>query len=230
MAIIGSFLYYFSGGTIEKLIICYFIFMIINMFSTLSLHRWLTHRQILPKPFFRFFLYWTIIQVPNLIKPFNYVIAHRAHHLNPDKEGDPHPQSLGFFWLLIGKFNPTRPVSIKDLIREKELVILNRYFYYFMILNWLLIFIIDSQIFYIMWSIHYLRGWTFVVLNNYFGHGGKNMTPTNMPFWTVIFFLGEQLHKNHHDNPVKFCYESVDQKYNLDLTYYLTKYFVNSAK
>jgi len=223
-AIIGSFLYYFSDGSIEKVIMCYLFFMFINMFSTLALHRWLSHRQISPKPICKFFLYWCMIQVPNLMKPFNYVIAHRVHHLHSDSKNDPHPPDLGLFNLLFGKFNSINPVSIRDLAREKDLIFLNKYFWHLMICNWFFILIIDIQVFYIMWLVHYLRGWIFVVLNNYFGHNGLKMSPVNMPFWTVLFFLGEQLHKNHHDNPTKFHYG--DDGINIDLTYHISKYFV----
>jgi fatty-acid desaturase len=228
-AIFGTMLYFYSGGTLEKLIILYLMFMLINMCSTLALHRWLTHNQIKPKIWFKFFLFWTMVQVPNLMKPFHYVIAHRIHHMHADSDQDPHPPNIGFWNLFLGKFNKVNPISIRDLLKQRDLVFLDKNFWWLMILNWIIIFLIDFQIFYIMWLIHYFRGWTFVVLNNYFGHGSKHdQRPVNMPAWTVFFFLGEQLHKNHHDNPQKFFYGK--EGFNIDLTYYVMKFFVIENK
>jgi len=228
-AIFGTILYFYSGGTLEKLLILYLISMALNMCSTLALHRWLTHNQVIPKFWFRYFLFWTMIQVPNLMKPFHYVIAHRIHHMNSDTDKDPHPPKLGFWSLFAGKFNQVSPVSIRDLLRQKDLMFLDKNFWWLMMLNWIIIFLIDPQIFYIMWLIHYFRGWTFTVLNNYFGHGSSIFQRSvNMPAWAVFLFLGEQLHKNHHDNPKKFFYGR--EGYSIDLTYYLTKYFVIENK
>jgi len=224
LSVIGIMLY---EGTLLKVFILLMVFALLGRIANLAYHRWLAHNYIEPGTFGRVFLLWTIVAYA-LAKPVSYVISHRLHHKYSDTDKDPHSPKVGFWNCLIGRFNiPTEAsVSLKDILRKKDVMFVEKYFYLLYIANLVIFYMIDPDIVFLSFSLLNLRGWVAISVFNYVAHGGKQVSsPKNLPAWTSLLYLGEQLHKNHHDSPSNGNFGSVS-KYNYDILYHVYKKIV----
>jgi stearoyl-CoA desaturase (delta-9 desaturase) len=226
LSLAGLITYILIGGTFVKAVVVYVVAWFLNKIAKVGYHRWLSHNQIDPGPVGRFvFLYCMVASA--LVKPLHYVMGHRIHHKFPDTELDPHPPYRGFFKTLIGDFNDVRylNVPVKDIIRKKDVMFVNRYYYELYVLHLIFWSLIDFEIVLLSFAFINLRFLFNVAIFNYVTHGGKNGTgPVNLPPWG--FYLvgtpGEHLHKNHHDYPTRANFGTVSPC-NFDLTYHILK-------
>lgn len=224
LSVVGIALY---QGTFFKACVLFIIFAIIGRIANLAYHRWLAHNYIEPGLLGKIFLLWIIVSYA-LAKPISYVIGHRLHHKYSDTDKDPHSPKIGFWNCLVGNFNIPQNVSIplKDVLRKKEVMFVEKYFYLLYIVNLAIFFYIDPDIVFLSFSLLNLRGWVAINIFNYVAHGGKQISsPTNLPAWTSLLYLGEQLHKNHHDYPSNGNFGSVS-KFNFDVLYNVYKRMV----
>lgn len=224
LSILGIILY---EGTLLKALILLVIFAALGRIANLAYHRWLAHNYIEPGSFGRVFLLWTIVAYA-LAKPISYVIGHRLHHKYSDTDKDPHSPKIGFWNCLIGRFNIPKEVSIplKDVLRKKDVMFVEKHFYVLYIINLVIFYIIDPDIVFLSFSLLNLRGWIAISIFNYVAHGGKNISsPQNLSTWTSLLYLGEQLHKNHHLRPSDGNFGSVS-RFNFDIMYHMYKKIV----
>ena len=224
LSTLGIILY---EGTLLKAFVLFIIFALIGRVANLAYHRWLAHNYIEPGLLGRVFLLWSIVAFV-LAKPVAYVIGHRLHHKYSDTDKDPHSPKVGFWNCLVGNFNIPENVSIplRDILRKKEVMFVEKHFYLLYIINLIIFYLIDPDIVFLSFSLLNLRGWLALSIFNYVAHGGKNIcSPQNLPTWTLLFYLGEQLHKNHHDHPSDGNFGSTS-KFNFDILYHTYKKIV----
>jgi len=229
-SIVGVWLFILTGGTWTKAIILYLIFTFIKMTANVAYHRWLAHNYIDPGNFGKFLLLYSIV-CGALVKPVHYIIGHRLHHRYSDTEKDPHPPSIGFWNSLIGNFNEVKlNISLKDIYSRPEIMFVNRHFYKLYIINLMLWSLIDIHIVFLSFLFLNMRQLLSVTLFNYLGHGGKLQTGPQNLHWIYSFLLewfGEQLHKNHHNDPSNPNFGKTNFL-NFDIMYYILKYIVKT--
>ncbi len=221
-SLLGISAYIMLGGTLLKACLIYLCFVLVSRVANVGYHRWLAHNLLEPNLFGRIFILWCMVSSA-LVKPVPYVIGHRLHHKYSDTDKDPHHPSLGLWACLMGNFNVVENLTIpvKDLYRKKEVIFVNRYYYQLYFANLILFWFIDTDIVLLSFLLLNLRMWVNVTVFNYLAHGGKHgKSPKNLPAWTsyVLGYSGEQLHKNHHDNPSSSDFGRVS-RWNFDIMY-----------
>lgn len=179
---------------------------------TLAYHRLLTHKSFETTKPIRF--------ITSLIAclacqggPLSWVAAHRLHHAESDKDGDPHSPRKGFFWAHMGWCmtkselidNYDRYVKyVPDLAKEKELVFLNKTH-----IVWT--FVLAGLLY--LWG-----GWSFVVWGvfvrlvlvwhcTWFVNSASHVwgyktydskDDSRNLWWVALLTYGEGWHNNHH--------------------------------
>jgi len=226
-SIIGLSVYIYTDGTFLKACIIYIFFSVLSKLANITYHRYLAHGYFLPNKLVKILMLYSIV-ASGLVKPLNYVIGHRLHHKFSDSDKDPHPPNLGMFNLVQGKFNDkiTNTVPIKDIIRQKDVMFVNNYYYTLYTLNLVIFYVIDPHIFYLSFLLLNLRYHFITIIFNYIAHGGKKISqPQNLPLWTsfLLGYLGENYHKNHHDDPSNPKFSKTTSLLNADIGYYIMK-------
>jgi stearoyl-CoA desaturase (delta-9 desaturase) len=229
LALTGTTIYFLEGGTLLKAFFIYLGCVFVSRVANVGYHRWLAHGLIEPKQAGRVFILWCITATA-LVKPLQYVVGHRLHHKYSDTDKDPHHTGLGLWNCIIGNFNVIENLSIpiKDILRKSDVMFINKYYYILYFLNLLLFWIIDPDIVLLSFLLLNLRVWLNITIFNYVAHSGKNgKNPVNLPAWTayVLGYSGEQLHKNHHDNPSASNFGRLS-RWNFDFMYHIYKRFV----
>ena len=158
-----------------------------------------------------------------------WAATHRQHHINSDREGDPHSPIHGFLWSHLGWFaargnQQTRTHLIKDLTRYPELVWLDRH-------EWVPVTLFVVGCF----AIGGFSGWvwganvsTLLVCHSIFSINSFSHWLGTQKYETGddstnnsavgILALGEGWHNNHHQFPSRaFLGEGPKQ---IDLTWY----------
>lgn len=200
--------------------ICLF-FYIINYFYNVGVHRWLSHGQFQPKTWFKYFLLYCTVAVGGF-KPDIWTKAHIAHHKFTDTDRDPYSPNRGF-WRLFFCYNGglKDEIQLPKVFEDPSVKFVVKYHTQLHIINLILFLIINANLF--LLSFLFLKFYAYVLggLVNYLFHvhEGK-ITPTNLPWYLELLFVGECLHKNHHDKPWKFNYGDETR---LDYSYQLIK-------
>lgn len=184
---------------------------------TLYLHRALTHKSITVHPivshFFRFWLWLTTGMIAK-----QWAAVHRKHHQEVDAVEDPHsPHFFGIWKVLFQGVVLYREagakMSVMKLARDIEDDWLDTHLYtpynfvglYFLGLIYIVLFGWTGVL---MTAVHFLwiPFWAAGVINgigHYWGYRNYN-TPDKsknvLPF--AIFLGGEELHNNHHEDPM----------------------------
>ena len=227
VSIIGTYFYIVSNGSLSKAFLIYLGFAVVSKTANVGYHRWLAHNAIEPGVIGRVIILWCMVSTL-LSKPLPYIIGHRLHHRFSDTDKDPHHTKLGLWNHIIGNFNlkvSILSVPIKDYFSKKDVVFVNKYFYHLYFLNILMFWFIDQDIVLLSFLLLNLRAWVNTAVFNYIAHGGiKGQSPVNLPAWTayILGYAGEQLHKNHHDNPSLANFGRTSF-FNVDIIYYICK-------
>jgi len=222
-SIIGLFCFFQNDGTILEFAAIYLFFSVVSKIANISYHRWLAHGYIKPNFIIRIFLYWSIV-FSLLTRPIPYIIGHRLHHRDPDGDNDPHPPKIGFLRCLLGQFNliKVEKTLIKDLLKNKELVFVDKHYYKLYLLNLMIFWAINPNIVFLSFLFLNLKFWIIVTAFNYISHGGKKIqSPINLNFFqkTYLGLLGEEFHRNHHENPSNPNFGR--EKKSFDMTFYI---------
>lgn len=202
--------------------ICLF-FYVINYFYNVGVHRWLSHNQFTPQTWFKYFLLYCSVAVGGF-RIEHWVKAHIAHHRYTDTDQDPYSPKRGF-WKLFFCYNGDVKNTIKlpKVFDDPTVNFVSKNHTQLYLANLVLFAAIDINLF--LLSFLFLKFYAYVLggLVNYLFHVSDNtITPTNLPWYLEFVFVGECLHKNHHDRPWQFNYGNNDR---LDFSYWLIKYF-----
>jgi stearoyl-CoA desaturase (delta-9 desaturase) len=181
-------------------------------FTTMYLHRSLTHRGVEYHPAIAFLMHLELMLFTG-ISPREWVAVHRKHHHFSDQEGDPHsPRLLGLWKVLFGNILYYRRTSKAEGVVEKytpdyQPIVLDRIPHLnFGALGGLLIF---ALMFGPLWG---ALAWSFqalayILLNSTInsvchmvGYRNFDNLATNLR-WVALLTGGEGLHNNHHEYP-----------------------------
>lgn len=185
-------------------------FLIAGIFGgNIAYHRYISHGSFKTIKPVRYFLFFTMIMA-GFGPPINWSYTHRLHHKNSDREGDPHnPEERGLLRSWFYLWRPNEKVNyllVKDLLRQQDLVLFNKYYYQLSFLYVLLLFCINPAL--LIWAyaipiLLCLNGVSaLVVLPNYHGYRNHPTPDRAHNSWIAhILSLGEGWHNNHHQNP-----------------------------
>ena len=222
LAALGVLLYVLHGSSLLKAILIYIVFKFIAFLANVGYHRWTAHNAVDVTLFGKFVLYFSMVST-GIIKPMTWAVVHRTHHKYADTDRDPHAPTIGFWNLIIGNYDTSqdrRSVPVLDLYRRKDLVFVDKYYYHLYVLTLVIYALIDIDVFFLsflslLFSFHIKQNWF-----NYIAHGGsKGGGPRN---YFSPGFMGESLHKNHHDDPRRGNYGKVSLL-NFDYGYYVLR-------
>jgi fatty-acid desaturase len=220
LGLTGIAVYFASGGSLLQAVLYYLLFGVIHRSSTVAYHRWLAHRHIEPGPVLQSYLLWCTV-ASGLTKPLPYVLAHRLHHKYSDSDNDPHHTRLGLLKTIMGEFNTPANVKvpIKDILTSRSVMFVNRYYNLLYLANLVVFYTISMDLFLLSFGLLSLRILIGANLFNYLAHGGvRRQEPVNMGTWTNLIQFGEQLHKNHHDDPSSPNFGRIS-RFNFDVVY-----------
>lgn len=188
-------------------------------------HRFLSHKSFVPvKPLKQLLV--ILASMSGQGPPVVWAAFHRRHHQLTDKEGDPHTPTLhnsslrglfhaAFGWMKRHEY-PSPMAYVPDLLRDEDIVVVNRHYYKWILMAMLLPAIMEFAITKEPLGLltGFLWGWgvrSFVISStigyiNSFNHLlGKRafVTPDNSRnhWWMTLFTLGESFHNNHHAFP-----------------------------
>jgi stearoyl-CoA desaturase (delta-9 desaturase) len=188
-------------------------------------HRLLSHKSFIPvKPLKQLLV--ILASMGGQGPPVVWAAFHRRHHQLTDKEGDPHTPTLhdlklkgvfhaAFGWMRRHEY-PNLMAYVPDLLRDEEIVVVNRHYYRWVALTMVLpafmefaiigdpiglltgflwgwgvrSFVISSTIGYINSLNHLVGRREFATRDNSRNH-----------WWMTLFTLGESFHNNHHAFP-----------------------------
>jgi stearoyl-CoA desaturase (delta-9 desaturase) len=188
-------------------------------FTTIYLHRSLTHRGLTLHPIVAFLMHLELSLFTGIV-PREWVAVHRKHHQFSDEDGDPHSPVLRGMWtVLFGNFfmyrNATHDMTmVQKYTPEWKKDIIDR----------LPSFLTRFNVFGGMFIFSLLFGWIwgpaawlthvvcYILLNsaiNSLGHtvGYRNYDnqATNLK-WLAFLTGGEGLHNNHHRYPTSWLF------------------------
>jgi stearoyl-CoA desaturase (delta-9 desaturase) len=199
--------------------------------AQIILHRYFAHRSFSTNKLTHIIL--TMLSVlPGQGSPIAWAAAHRHHHKYSDKELDNHSPQESYFlaaggWLLKGYEWVVEKKKLKtiptDLLRDKVIVMLDKYYY----LCWSILILISFLINYKIGLYFVLApiGWALLIASlvtlgchiklpgSYKSHNTVDNTHNNMYIQCIV--LGDALHNNHHHDPSKFNLK--EKKYELDI-------------
>ena len=211
LAIAG--LFYFSWTNLAVGLVMWWIMGSVGI--GLSFHRQLTHRG---------------FQSPNWLKhllaifgsmalqgsPNDWVTTHRLHHQFTETEQDPHSPRFGLFfshigWVLRGTSQDNSEEIekryIPDLLKDKFLVRLSKYWYVPTIVAGVLLGLIGGWSM-VLWGIFIpvTFGWHFTWFVNSVTHvwGSRRFSSeddSTNNWWVALVSFGEGWHNNHHAHP-----------------------------
>lgn len=187
-----------------------FVYFLTGCFGvTVTYHRYYSHRAFAFKhdwirKFFVLCATWGLVG-----DTIAWVNNHRQHHRLTDREGDPHsPSQLGFvsvqWFSMFHSYSNLRLVP--DLIRDRFLVLINKYYYQF---HWTVLIVfcaIDAHaaaVFYlvpaaILWNLGSLIN----NINHTLGYRNHSTRDRSTNFWPLgLAVWGEGWHNNHHHSP-----------------------------
>jgi len=181
-------------------------------FTTIYLHRYLTHRGLELNRFVALFMHLELVLFTGIV-PREWVAVHRKHHHFSDKEGDPHsPHLLGMWTVLFSNFwlykvEKGNKATIAKYTPDYKNDLIDRLpFQHFMSLGGLGIFMLSFGWKWGLgaWAFH---GVFYILLNSMInslchviGYRNYDNLATNLQ-WVAILTGGEGLHNNHHEYP-----------------------------
>jgi sn-1 stearoyl-lipid 9-desaturase len=213
---------------------------------TLCYHRLLTHRSFETHNWFKY----TLTVIGCLAwqgGPAQWVGIHRIHHQHSDKDEDPHTPNHGFtwahvLWCLFKTDQGRRAVDCaKDLMRDRFLRFINKYFWIFQFslvpvlflggtiterwlawntngLSWVIwgVCVRTVFVYHITWLIN-SAAHTWGYQNYQTGDRSKNV------WWLALISAGESWHNNHHAFPRSAAHGLRPLEKLVDTTYWLIR-------
>lgn len=199
----------FTFGLLEWATAIFIYFLTGCLGVTVLLHRYYSHKTFefkypWMKKFFVACSVWGVIG-----DPIAWVNTHRHHHRHTDKENDPHsPKVLGFIqvqWFSMFH-TPNNLRLVPDLIRDKFLVDVHKYYFVFHWTVLILLLLVNVKLAMMIYLVPAAILWNMGSFINNFGHrlGYRNHdtkdSSVNNPVLGYLVW-GEGWHNNHHNSP-----------------------------
>lgn len=211
--IIGFFEY---GVTIENILIIVFgYFLYVCLGVVVTFHRGLTHKSYKTYPFISKIGSF-LGCLSNTGSSIVWTAIHLKHHLNSDKEGDPHSPWISGWKIFLLRYPIDNSIQwrIRDIISDPYHRFLHRY-YYLILFSWsLFLFLIGG--FYLMIFLHWAPVVVSGIMSNIVNYAGHKETwlgsskiyklsdhSCNNWIWAIPSW-GESWHNNHHRWPKNY--------------------------
>lgn len=236
IGLLGLFLIFVDAFYTSSWMLLFWSFVYSNLIvsllcSQIILHRYFSHRSFITNRV-TYALLTLLSILPGQGSPVAWAGAHRHHHKHSDGDLDNHSPKESYFlaaggWLLKGYDWVVTKKKLRtiptDLLRDKNVVRLDKYYY-----NIWFIMIVSSFILNYQFGLYFLIapiGWTLMIAalvtlgchiklpGSYKTHDTLDNTYNNMYIQCIV--LGDALHNNHHNNSSKF--DLKEKKYELDL-------------
>lgn len=181
-------------------------------FTTIYLHRSLTHKGIRLHPLARNLMHLHISLFTGIV-PREWAAVHRKHHAFSDKEGDPHsPYIHGLWQVLLGnalyyRKEANNPATVQKFTRDYQPDLIDRIpGNAYGIVGGLVLFV---ALFGWVWGpgLFIGQGLLYILLNaminsvcHMIGYRNYDNKATNLQ-WVALLTAGEGLHNNHHQFP-----------------------------
>ncbi len=200
------------------------VFWAFSLATTAGLHRLFVHNTYQTSRFWHWVLGLTSC-LSMTSSPLQWAVAHYTHHKYSDTDKDPHNRSLakifGIAYFSDANYDFSRA---KRLLKDKMHSWLFKY-YFLVPLIWTLLWYIIGGLSaaYFSWifpAVVYM--WASALHTRYSHQDGKAV---NMHPLFVLLFLGEHLHKDHHDKPNEQNYAK--GKFQIDPGYWLIRLIKN---
>jgi stearoyl-CoA desaturase (delta-9 desaturase) len=200
------------------------VFWAFSLATTAGLHRLFVHNTYQTSRFWHWVLGLTSC-LSMTSSPLQWAVAHYTHHKYSDTDKDPHNRSLakifGIAYFSDANYDFSRA---KRLLKDKMHSWLFKY-YFLVPLIWTLLWYIIGGLSaaYFSWifpAVVYM--WASALHTRYSHQNGKAV---NMHPLFVLLFLGEHLHKDHHDKPNEQNYAK--GKFQIDPGYCLIRLIKN---
>lgn len=166
-------------------------------------HKLFSHKSWVPKNNFIKYLIAILGLFGLMGGPIVWAQMHRRHHAYSDTDDDPHSPKHGFlhsYYTWLYKLPNINLILIKDLLRDKKLITIDKYSKHVVLLFLLVLFAIDFNLF-LGFLLACCITFHSEMLVNSLLHGKENN------LWTaknnrILSWVsgGSTLHKNHHDN------------------------------
>jgi fatty-acid desaturase len=206
-------IYYFSWQNLAIMLVGNWI--VGSLGVGLGYHRLITHRSFAAPKWLEYTL--TIFASMSLQnEAYKWVATHRMHHQFCETEKDPHSTRPGFFWAHMGWIfkgdaqdheEATFKKYVPDLLKDKNHVLIAKYFYVPIVVSAILLFLIGGWGM-VLWGVvvRTIFGWhtTWFVnsLSHMFGKRRFETDDDSTNNWFVgILTFGEGWHNNHHAFP-----------------------------
>jgi sn-1 stearoyl-lipid 9-desaturase len=206
-------IYYFSWQNLAIMLVGNWI--VGSLGVGLGYHRLITHRSFAAPKWLEYTL--TIFASMSLQnEAYKWVATHRMHHQFCETEKDPHSTRPGFFWAHMGWIfkgdaqdheEATFKKYVPDLLKDKNHVLIAKYFYVPIVVSAILLFLIGGWGM-VLWGVvvRTIYGWhtTWFVnsLSHMFGKRRFETSDDSTNNWFVgILTFGEGWHNNHHAFP-----------------------------
>lgn len=164
-------------------------------------HRLFAHKAFTPKYAWMKYLFAILGTGALLSGPVSWAQFHRYHHAFSDTEKDPQNIMNGRWYAHYGwLFNvtPLSPMVIKDLLRDKVLLIIEKNRITIPIVFLILCLYVNIETFMSCLTGMILACQIDMSINSLIGHSPKKGLKNNA--FLSIFTAGTSLHKNHHHN------------------------------
>jgi stearoyl-CoA desaturase (delta-9 desaturase) len=180
--------------------------LITKLGGEVGLHRYFSHRSFKTTRFW----HYTMLILGSLNcfgPPMAWAGVHRKHHAGSDTDADPHGNQPAWkIWLTLWKPFNIEVKYIKDMLRDKEQMIMYNYYFWFIGLVWLSLFLINWQLPIFLISIPSVLAFHSAGLVNTICHiTGEKLYETNDNSynnrWVNLITLGSGLHNTHHAFP-----------------------------
>jgi len=227
-------IYNFEINTLNLglIILGYFIYGCLGI--AVMFHRYLTHSSYKTSPVF-VKLFSIFGSLAGTGSPMAWIAIHINHHLNSDKDSDPHsPHTKGWKIFLLNYQHDIHPYTkwrMRHIITDKFQQILHRYYFIFL-LGWsLILFLVGG--FYLAAFLHWIPVTVTVLMSNIVNYVGHKPTwlgsyrtyklndhSSNNWLWAIPSW-GESWHNNHHRFPKN--YSSGMNLLEIDISAYVIK-------
>jgi fatty-acid desaturase len=182
------------------MILSLLVFWSFSLATTAGLHRLFVHNTYTTSRFWHWILGLTSC-LSMTSSPLQWTVAHYTHHKYSDTDKDPHNSSLSKIVGIAYYSNANYDFSrAKRLIRDSMHVFLHKY-YFIVPITWTLIWYIIGGLSaaYFSWIFPAVVWMWTSALHTRFSH--RNGRSVNMHPLYVLLFLGDHLHRDHHDQP-----------------------------
>lgn len=207
LAVVGV-VYYWSP--IWLLLTVLGVFLFVSLGIECYLHRYLSHQSYkVSKPVEIFMHACSVFALQG--SPILWAANHITHHKYADKDGDPHPASMGWrawFWVGTNTVSTVSVGTVKRLMRDPLCAWTHKHYLKTYISVVFVVAMLDPRIaVYLfllpaMWSFHG-SGFVTVVLHR--SGQRKFATPDNSRNLPLAgMFISSHLHNNHHANPGRY--------------------------